>query len=53
MSVKKDTVVLMDCGFEDCGFEHTENLDLGFYISVVNSSRRNILKEGWDSVSQN
>ena len=24
---------------------------LGFYISVVNSSRLNVLKEGWDSVS--
>jgi hypothetical protein len=26
---------------------------LGFSISVVNSSRRNVLKEGWYSVSQN
>jgi hypothetical protein len=25
--------------------------ETGFYISVVNSSRRNVLKEGWDSVS--
>jgi hypothetical protein len=25
----------------------------GFYISVVNSTRRNVLQEGWDSVSQN
>jgi hypothetical protein len=25
---------------------------VGFYVSVVNVTRRNVLKEGWDSVSR-
>ena len=31
-------------------FIHTRKI-LGFYISVVNSSRSNVLKEGWDPIN--